>query len=384
MNQKAKILERQSGIELLKLIALFMIVLFHVCTTIGSGISAVLPSLSQNFFNANLATTDMQHLIIGFFYHFGPCGNIIFFVCSFWFLSNSNRPVKVKKILLMMMDVWVISIIYYLVIGRFEDIPVKYIVKSFFPNLFCNNWFITCYLIMYLIHPLLNIIIDYMNKRMHASFCVSSFFVYNICVFIRGSGTLFSSELVQMIVLYFLVAYLKKYTSKWIKNIKVNVVLLLIGIAGVVSMYLITNYLGLHYSMFSDKVLRWSSTDVNNPFIILSALALFNLFSNLNFSSRVVNYISGLSMLIYLIHENQLFRRSIRVEIWAYLLNTYGESNIVMLAIIFAIVLFAASIILSFIYRNSIQKLVRKVEESIEPIIVKIYNSIVNFFMKLQ
>ena len=402
--------DRQSGIELIKIIALFMIVLYHVCTTIGSGVSALLPSLSQTFFDANLASSDIQHMIIGIFLQFGSCGNIIFFVCSFWFLSSSNeypyivasrnlmtlktehlgdvarihREFKVKKIILMLMDVWVISVIYFLIIINYEEIPVKYIVKSFFPNLFCNNWFITCYLIMYLIHPLLNIIVDYMNKKMHASFCVISLFIYSICVFIRGSGTLFSSELVQALVLYFLVAYIKKYTREWIKNAKINVMLLLIGIAGVISMYLITNYLGLHYSIFGDKALRWCSTAVNNPFNILLALALFNLFSNLDFSNKVVNYISGLSMLIYLFHENQLFRAYTRVRIWSYLLDMYGEQNIVLMSVLFAIALFVVAIVVSFIYRNTLQKLVRKVEEKIEPIIMKNYNCVLNAVMKVK
>lgn len=125
-----------------------MIVLYHTNGTMSSGVSQVLPSLSENFYNANIATADLQHLITGFFHHFGAWGNIIFFVCSFWFLCNSKKPIKVNKILQMMMDVYLISVIYLLVIGQFEVLSIKDIIKSLLPNLFGNNWFITCYLMI--------------------------------------------------------------------------------------------------------------------------------------------------------------------------------------------------------------------------------------------
>ena len=375
-------MSRQTGVELLKVIALFMIVLFHVSTTISKGVSEVLPSLSQNFFNVGVATPNTQHLIIGMFDHFGALGNIIFFVCSFWFLSSS-KGIKFNKILLMLMDVWVISILFLLVIAQFEDLQVKLIIKSLFPNSFGNNWFITCYLIIYSIHPLLNKTIDSMNQKIHASFCLISLLLYNCFVFILGE-ILFSSKLIQAIVLYFFVAYIKKYTHDWIKNIKLNVTLLAVGIIGVVGMYLLTNYLGLHYSIFSNQVLRWCSTTRNNPFMILSALALLNLFGQMRSSSRVINYISGLSMLIYLIHENLLFRTYTRVRIWAYILNVYGETKIVLLTVVFAIVLFVVSIAVAFIYKNSIHKLVLQMEKYVESVVTKSYEFVLGLIMKVR
>ena len=374
--------ERNSSVEVLKLIAMFLIVLFHVSITVSRGASEELPSISQQFINVGVATTNIQYLIIGLFHHLGALGNLIFFVCSFWFLSCS-KGVKLNKILLMILDVWVISVLFLLVIIRFENLPMGLIIKCLFPNSFCSNWFVTCYLIIYAIHPLLNQAIDSLNKRAHASFCLISVLLYNFWVFLIGD-VLFSSRLIQAVVLYFLVAYIKKYTHDWIKNIKLNIILLFASVIGVVGMYLITNYLGFHFSVFNNHILRWSSTTRNNPLIILSALALLNLFGQVRISSRAINYMSGLSMLIYLIHENILFKTYTRVRIWAYILNAYGETKIVLLAVIFAIVLFTVSIVIAFLYTNSLHRLVMRIERNMEPLVMKGYNYVLGLIMKVR
>ena len=361
---------------------MFLIVLFHVSITVSRGASDELPSISQQFINVGVATTNIQYLIIGLFHHLGALGNLIFFVCSFWFLSSS-KGVKLNKILLMILDVWVISVLFLLVIIQFENLPMGLIIKCLFPNSFCNSWFVTCYLIIYAIHPLLNQVIDSMNKKGHVSFCLISVMLYNFWVFLLGD-VLFSSRLIQTIVLYFLVSYIKKYTLDWIENIKLNGALLIIGITGVVAMYLFTNYLALHYSVFNNHILRWASTTRNNPFIVLSALALFNLFGRVRISCRTINYISGLSMLIYLLHENVLFKTYTRVRIWAHILSMYGETKIVLLSVAFAIVLFMVSILIAFLYTNSIHRLVIRIEKHVGPFVVKSYDYILGLVMKVQ
>ena len=99
-------------------------------------------------------------------YYSGALGNTVFFVCSSWFLVDSNRVNK-KKMLYMALDVWVISVIIFIAtysLGIDKMDPWVMFVQLF-PNIFANNWYITCYLIFYSIHPVLNGIINNLNQR---------------------------------------------------------------------------------------------------------------------------------------------------------------------------------------------------------------------------
>ena len=80
---------RDSGIELLKILAIFLIVISHVAQTLTSEN----PYITYNGYIVDIshATTNIQHLILVCFRTFGPLGNSIFFVCSTWFL---NIPVR--------------------------------------------------------------------------------------------------------------------------------------------------------------------------------------------------------------------------------------------------------------------------------------------------
>ena len=54
----------------------------------------------------------------------------------------------------------------------------------------------------------------------------------------------------------------------------------------------------------------------SNPFTFLIALGSFGVALSKDYSNKVVNYISGLSLFIYLIHENLLVRSIVRPKMW--------------------------------------------------------------------
>ena len=43
----------------------------------------------------------------------------------------------------------------------------KDVIKSFFPTTFANNWFITCYLMLYAIHPAINLALEKAGTLSH-------------------------------------------------------------------------------------------------------------------------------------------------------------------------------------------------------------------------
>lgn len=187
---------RDSGIELLKIMAIILIVISHVVKTMWVPSSYI--SDKEYIFNLSFATTNIWHFILILFNCFGILGNSIFFVCSAWFLLYSSKCNK-KKWFYMLVEIWVISIIILVVtyIIRHGDISGKIIIESILPTTFGNNWYLTCYLLFYPIHPLLNVIINYMNKQLLFRVSLIMFILYCCFNFIKGS--LFFSSFFVMV-----------------------------------------------------------------------------------------------------------------------------------------------------------------------------------------
>lgn len=371
---------RESGIELLKILAIFFVVISHVCQSVGQK-PTQLPDLYPKLINLSAATENIQYLILAFFRHFGVLGNNIFIACSFWFLSSSGKT-KWNKVITMLGDIWVISVAFlflYKCMG--EAIPEALVTKCFFPTLYSNNWFTTCYILVYMIHPFLNIIIDNITQKTHAVLCMVSLFLYCGVVFFK-SGLLYSSNLVLFIILYFMMAYMRKYMQDWFNQKKHTVVLLIIGFVGLLVMMLINNYLGLHSAAYRSKLLGWNVN--NNPFLIMAAVALFHMFRQLKFKSACINYISGCSLLIYVIHENILFRSFTRVRIWAELLERFGRDTVVLQMFCYAAVLFAAAVLVSVVYQYFIHGIVKWVAKYAESFIIKVIDGLSAAVMKLK
>lgn len=136
----------------------------------------------------------------------GQIGNVIFIICSSYFLLESKKA-NAKKVLYIIFDTFFISIaflIFFLLLGY--DLSAKEIIKQFFLITLKNNWFIGVYLIFYIIHPLLNIIIDKLDKK--RLFHVNVFIlIYYLCIqFIVAPNY---NNIIGFILIYFIVAYLK-------------------------------------------------------------------------------------------------------------------------------------------------------------------------------
>ena len=130
---------RNSGIELLKVFGMVLIVLSHVIQTLHNPKEYI--PVTDYIVDLSRATTDIQQLVLVLFRHCGVLGNSIFFICSAWFLLDSDSINK-KKILQMIMDVWFISVCVLIAVYiiRNGNLDRKIIVKQILPVTFGNNW----------------------------------------------------------------------------------------------------------------------------------------------------------------------------------------------------------------------------------------------------
>lgn len=369
---KEKSNERNSSVELLKVIGIFLIVLSHVIQTLHSPNDLV--GIQDYVVDLSMATTNIQYLILAILRSCGAIGNTIFFICSAWFLLDSSKANK-KKILQMLLDIWVVSMLIFISVYFLRDgnISLKMIIKSMLPTTLENNWYMTCYLLFYPIHPFLNWLIDKMkqNTLFRTSFIMS---ILYIGVNFFQDGHFFSSTLILWITIYFVIAYIKNYIHDFSDNIKINTILFVLGLLGNCGIILLTNFLGLRVSTFSNMLLRWESAC--NPFIILMVIGMLNIARNIQFKNSVINYISNLSLLIYIIHENILLITYYRPLMWQYVYKNMGYCHILLWTFVLVGIVFTFGLVMSILYKNTIQKCVTKFVNFIYPILSKFYINI--------
>ena len=153
----------------------------------------------------------------------------------------------------------------------------------------------------YPLHPILNKIIYSLNQQEHFRITFVLVVIY-ICFNFVKQNIFYASDLILWITIYFVISYMKLYLNQISDDINKNVYLLLIGLLGHLGIIVATNCLGVKISFFQDKILHWNSNC--NPFILLMVIAMFNIARNFVFFNRFINYISKLSLLIYIAREH--------------------------------------------------------------------------------
>ncbi len=347
---------RNSGIELLKIAAIVLIVISHVVQTLRSA-NPYVPSGSY-VIDLSVATVDPHKFLLMLFSYFGHWGNTVFFICSAWFLLDSAKWNK-RKWFFMLSEIWFVSMVILAVtmILRQGDVARVMILRSFLPTTLANNWYLTCYLLFYPIHPYLNTVIRKLDKQGLFRCSAALFVLYFGFAFIKRD-LFFSSNLVLWIAIYFVMAYIKLYAPEFAASTKGNIILLLIGFAGYVGIAAAANAAGLHISALNDKVLHWATN--YNPFLVAMSVALFNLARKLTFKNKAINYLSGLSLLVYIIHENLILRMYYRPALWDLVYRSFGHRHVAAWTLALSLLVFAFGLISAAIYDVSLRRLVRK------------------------
>lgn len=336
--------KRNSSIELLKIIAIIIIIISH-SVPFGSY------SNYTSFINLNVSTADIQNLLLIIFRYFGSLGNCIFIVCSCYFLINSKK-VKLSKIIRLIIDTTIISILIMLffkfglnINGGFTPINI---VKMILPVIFSSYWFITAYIIVYTITPLLNNGLSLLDKKTHFMYVILLSFIMFINTFVNG--VMFFNDLIGFISLYVIIAYIKKYHEQIEHNFKINLFLCIVSFLLLIGSILIINYLGQHYSFLNNQLLVLNK--FYNPLIVVFSISLLFLFKSKNFKNNVINYISTLSLLIYLFHGQQFIVGYLKGRYYDYMILNYGTNNLIIYTFILVIIFFVGSVILSVIYKS--------------------------------
>ncbi|MGE5401320.1 MAG: acyltransferase [Bacteroidota bacterium] len=285
---------RDANIELLRIIAMLMIVALHYLAH-GEGLVG-----NQPFsFNWTFAWALEAVCIVAV-----NCYVLI----SGYFLVTSQF--KIKKLIRLWIQVLFYSITIYLVLIALglEPFTIKHLAMACVPVLTNQYWFVTVYLALYIVSPFLNILIHALSRKQFQNLLIILFTVLSLWPTVLPFG--FSLDktnglsIIQFIFLYFIASYIRLY---WNHNIRSGYYLgtyILLTVIIAASKFILT--------LLGFRALSGMFFEFNSVTVILSSVMLFMYFRNVSIKSTVMKKIfcsvSALTFGVYLIHEDIFLR----------------------------------------------------------------------------
>lgn len=293
-------MKRNSNIELLRIISMFMIVLSH--SSVHSGIVYNTVPLSFNKY-------IMECFILG------NLGVIIFMMISGYYMIN-NKKIVLSKLFKILFQVLFYSIIIYTItcILKINTFSKKELLKVLLPISFKQYWFITVFIIIYLFSPFMNKLLNSLTKKEYQCLLVLELLIFSLMRMIT-TNDYYGNELIQLTCFYCLGGYLGKYNVDFLKNKRNNYLTIIISSIIMFGSILILELLGLKYNMILNHTTYLLYR--TSIFAIIFSISLVALFANKTvFYNKVINTISGTTFGIYLIHENGYLRNYIWTKIF--------------------------------------------------------------------
>lgn len=304
--------ERNSNFELLRIIAMLLIVFHH---SIFHGVLAYSVTMWQGtpVSDQVWVTTFVGELIA----MFGKVAVAVFVMISGYFLVNSSSSWKksLRKIFSLVIQVYFYSMVIYLVGAHFGWINPKdlnTIRQSFLPFFYNTYWFATEYLLLYLVYPYLNALIHSISREQHRNLIliVSVFSTVVPTIFIHFTNYNSYGNLVMFVLYYIIGGYIRLYT---IEDEKKKGLLLTIGsILLMVGVIFWHDYMGriTHNQQYYGNSFAYA--EQNSLFVLLVALGTMMFFKHISLGhNKIINTIAATTFGVYLIHDNPIMEQVI-------------------------------------------------------------------------
>lgn len=277
--------ERQSNIELLRLLSIFTLLFLHFYrhSLLPSTVYAEQVGFWKNF---PLALTSLTSLQVN-----------IFILISGWFGIHTT-PKKVINFVLLCVFYGVFT--YCISLGLGNIFSVKDFAMSFMPFSFMKGWwFAKAYLYLMLLAPLFNKAIEYMSKREYiyvlcALTLINSYYGF----FCQDDVNPYGHNFMQLMYVYFIGRYLALHVHfdrdklhKW------SAIFSVVSVALYAVVWIINdNYLHAVNSLtFLNR---------NNLWSMANSILIFLFFTTMQINSKSINWLAKGVFPVYLVHES--------------------------------------------------------------------------------
>ena len=282
---------RNSNLEALRILSMILIIAHHYSC---HGFMDVEIEAS-----ANLYVIKMLHLG-------GKLGVDLFILLSAYFMSKSQFTMqKLAKIL---GEVCFYCVSIYLLF-RFFITPTRPLVFrdllcSIFPIGFASYWFITNYILLMIISPILNAALENLSQKKQAQLLFLGFVFWSVIpVFTNITYAL--NNIAWFSYLYLIAGYIRNNAVGAHRSSCTHFGIAVISYALVVLSAVLSVFIGRHTNsaFFIKNSTRFS--DMNSPLILIASTALLlGCITAAPHCNKIINFLASTMFGVYLIHDN--------------------------------------------------------------------------------
>lgn len=292
--------ERNYGLDLLRIIAIYFVVLTH-CATKSQ--FAFPDGFSFNRLAAQLCMV-------------GGFADGLFFMLSGYFLIQCHTELRhiVKKAGRIFAKSFVYSTVL-LFIFQYPNIGLHQIYDAVFSAIDGKYWFITIYIVVYLFHPYINVCLNNLSEHQYKKMMILQFILWIIVPeffqFDVGAGT---SMIPYGLMMYSIGAYFRLYPVT-IYHRKF-----------LLSMFITTVILRICLYYLSDKeillprisqILERQLGAVQSITLLVLSVLFFVFFLSINIRpARILPELSKTSLGVYLLHNNEFLKNFIWIDLF--------------------------------------------------------------------
>lgn len=277
--------ERQSGFELLRIIAMIMVMVLHAdFAAFGYPKPPQVEAAPLSWFGMIMTEG------------FALCAVNVFVLITGWF-GTHFRTASFLKLLSQLFFVGLFAIVGLRLATGDWPADLLAALQSFY-----GYWFINSYLLLYLFSPVLN---AYVERTSEPDFRRHLFLVWSFVI----PASFFLDDLkygytaLYFLLLYLTGRYLRLYLSKRLNRVPRSAFLFGYVLSSAIPAVLF--FIGLRrFSICAGPLIA----NYASPFLVVAAACLILYFSRLDFRSRIVNLLAAGSFSAYLLHQ-QIYLR---------------------------------------------------------------------------
>lgn len=291
--------ERKAGPDILKVISMMMIVIFHYFWNNSHDFTVFSPLLRT--------AVDCCYMI-------GELGVNCFALISGYFMSVSGKPFRTKKAVTLWLQILFYSLLSAAVVYSAKAdfvFNASSAMNIFMPVTSGVWWYATAYFVLYIFSPYINRMLANLSQKEYGRLVLTMLAVYSVLptlvgVFVKNTESFLNyNRGIWLLVLYVLAGYFRRYEVTF-KGRKPGTAAWL-GVHTATWAVLIT-YMGVKEkfpdifgkSVIADAIYFWRP---NTVLMVILSLSLFMVFKDLNISGgKILSFVSSSTFGIYLLH----------------------------------------------------------------------------------
>ena len=315
----AKIISnRQSNIELLRILSMFFVLVGHVGMIVGPP--------DKDLFSSDFLSSFQRILIQGI----SVVGVNIFVLISGWFgikVSLKGAGTFLFQILFLLWAIYLIEIAMGLTSFDFHGIKISMGLTS-------EYWFVMAYLGMYILTPILNAYVTNASAVQFRRLLIVFYSFQCYYCWISGFVNYFEGySVVFFCGLYLTARYIKLYPITFLYRNSFKFYLI---ISILVSFFA---SIGIYFFDSAVRMLRY-----DNPLVIISSIALLLSFNKLSIQNNCINIIAKSCFAVYIIHFNPFIFPFFR-DVVRYLEHYYSNVSLILVLFLFMVVVFLICVV---------------------------------------